>query len=316
MPCSATHSPSSKRRSRWSSVRNWSSGTTDRGWPKPAFSLMSTVWPTRSSAIEVTDRPGPGPGVGVGGLPVGVVERASLEVDLLVRKPVPPGLAAARRDVDHLDRLEQPDRSVLVDELVRCQVHQAVELPPHRLLLAPVPAQELGEEPGRLLLRRAVGGVDRDGRRIGQPIDQCLDPLLGVAQGGDRFDVARPGPRHVTADDGRELDPERLQPVAQAEVADDVVPVVGLDPIQVGRFGPFALAELQPLFEGHDARTGVTQVDLAYEAVERLHLLDRVALHRRAQALPDRAQEVDQHALPEHVDRPRPRAFRSDPSAA
>ena len=44
---------------------------------------------------------------------------------------------------------------------------------------------------------------------------------------------------------------------------------------------------------------GVAQVDLADEAVERLHLLDRVALDRGPQRLPDDAQQVDHHALAE-----------------
>ena len=44
-------------------------------------------------------------------------------------------------------------------------------------------------------------------------------------------------------------------------------------------------------------RPGVAQVDLALEAVERLHLLDRVALDRGPERLADRAQQVDQDAL-------------------
>ena len=82
-----------------------------------------------------------------------------------------------------------------------------------------------------------------------------------------------------------------------------------LDPLQDVAPRSLALAELQPCLEGDDARARVAEVDLALEAVERLHLLDRVALDRRAQRLPDGPQQVDEDALAqESIDLCLPRA--------
>src|SRR4029079_17973872 len=57
---------------------------------------------------------------------------------------------------------EPADRVGLLDELTGAQRHQAEELPPGRLVLAPVPAQQLREEPAGLLLRRSLCRIWRD----------------------------------------------------------------------------------------------------------------------------------------------------------
>ncbi len=92
-----------------------------------------------------------------------------------------------------------------------------------------------------------------------------------------------------------------LEPVAELTVADDVVPVVPLDPIEVIGFRTLALAELEPLLEGNDARSRVAEVNLAFESVERFHLLDRVALDGGAHGLTDGAEQVDQDAASEEL---------------
>src|SRR6266550_2839426 len=79
-------------------------------------------------------------------------------------------------------------------------------------------------------------------------------------------------------------------------VADHIVAVVPLDPIELVRGGSVAVPELEPLLEGDDARTGISKIHLALESVERLHLLDRIALYRGSERLADGAQEVDQDA--------------------
>ena len=94
---------------------------------------------------------------------------------------------------------------------------------------------------------------------------------------------------------------ELLEPIAQPLVADDVVAVVALDALEVRRVGSFALAELQPLLERHDARTGIAQVDLAGEAVELLHPLDRVALDEARSDCRTALQQVDEDRPPEEV---------------
>src|SRR3970282_1487909 len=92
-----------------------------------------------------------------------------------------------------------------------------------------------------------------------------------------------------------------FEPVAEALIADDVVAVVALDALEVCRLRALALAELQPLLESDDARAGVPEVDLAFEPVERLHLLDRVALDRGPQRLADGPQQVDEDAAAEEA---------------
>ena len=52
-----------------------------------------------------------------------------------------------------------------------------------------------------------------------------------------------------------ELSAQGLQPVAQAQRADDIVAVVLLDLVEMVGGRALALAELQPLLEGDDART-------------------------------------------------------------
>ena len=77
--------------------------------------------------------------------------------------------------------------------------------------------------------------------------------------------------------------------------------VVALDPIEMIGRRSLAFAELEPLLEGDDARARIAQVDLALEAVEPFHPLDRVALDGRPQGLAHRPQQVDERRRTQQV---------------
>ena len=206
----------------------------------------------------------------------------SPDVEVLGRERVPPHLLPVPDVALRADGFEQADRCVLLDELLRRQVHEPMEVPPHRLVLAPMPAEELAEQPAGLLLVGPVDGIDGY-LRPGEFSDKALDVLLRLGQiGWQRIDAGRRS-RHFLAGERFEVVASILEPVAQAQVADDVVAVVPLDALEVGRRGPLALAQLEPLLEGDDAGPRVPEVDLPDEPVELLHLLDRVALDGGAQ---------------------------------
>ena len=130
-----------------------------------------------------------------------------------------------------------PDRLALVDEVVVGHAAQLVVAPPERLVLAAVPAEQLGQEPGRPLLvghRPAAGRVDPS-RSRGQGVRPRSATAAGAllrlggsiasgcerAAGGSRIPSRSPRSQ-----------PPVLEPVAQAPGAHDVVAVVALDPAQ------------------------------------------------------------------------------------
>ena len=132
----------------------------------------------RIDGDEVADRPAER-GVVRACLLVGrVVDLAPAEVVVLPREGVAPDLLAVLRLADRADRFEQADRVVLVDELLGRQLHQPVELPPHRLVLAAMPAEELGQQPARLLRRRALERIDRHDGRVRETVHERLHPGL------------------------------------------------------------------------------------------------------------------------------------------
>ena len=164
-----------------------------------------------------------------------------------------------------------------------------------------MPAEQLGEEPRRLLVRGPFRRVGRDDVGAGQARDECLGPRLCFGQVGRELSGPFDRPWDLQSGRRAELDPEVFEPVPQPQVADHVIAVVALDALELVGLGSLDVAELEPLLEGHDARARVAQVDLPYEAVERLHLLDRIALDRRAQRLADDAQQVDQDPLAQEL---------------
>src|SRR2546429_6162931 len=62
-----------------------------------------------------------------------------------------------------------------------------------------------------------------------------------------------------------------------------------------------ALARLEPLFEGDDRAAAAAHLLPALEAVERLDLLDRVAVEREPHRLANDAEEVDEHLAAQQV---------------
>ena len=208
--------PRSYRAAWWSFVRTQFSGTIARGCGSATTRLRSTVRAAGSATASVPTTHLNGDSFGRACLLAGSYDLAPPEVVVLRREPVPPGLLALLLIVDRPDRLQQPDRVVLVDELLRGQVEQPMELPPHRLVLATVPAEELGEQPRRLLRLRPVGRVGRHALGSGQAVDERLDARLALGQVGRQLGVARDGARERTGPVAAvELVPAPLQPVAQ-----------------------------------------------------------------------------------------------------
>src|SRR5438445_861184 len=211
-------------------------------------------------------------------------EAVPADVELLVREAVSPDLLPSPKVLDELDRLEPADRLRLVDELLgRHLLHPAEERPPHRLVLAPMPAEELSEQPSTVPLGRPVDPVVRHVRC--QAVDELLDARLRLGQLRRQLPLTWRRARDGEAGQHGELEPKALEPILKALIAADIVAVVPLDPDEMVRRGPIALAELEPFLERDDARTRVAQVDLAFEPVEPLHLLDRVALDGRPHRL-------------------------------
>ena len=143
-----------------------------------------------------------------------------------------------------------------------------------------MPPEELSQKPGRLLAGSPIERVGGHDVGAGETLDERLDPGLGLCQVGRQLGGPSDWPRDLETGLLGELRSQGFEPIAQPEVADDVVAVVPLDAIEMRRRRPLSFAELEPFLEGDDARPGVAQVDLAGEVVERLHLLDRVALDR------------------------------------
>ena len=158
-------------------VRTQGSGTIARGCGSATVRLRSTVGAAGSIGDDSADLPVEGRVVGPRLLLGRVVDARRARG----RSPGP-GIGSARSAcpsldlADRADRFQQPDRIVLVDELLRRQVHQSMELPPRRLVLATVPAEELGEQPRRLL---APSG--RPGRSARSPVRPGARPGPGRA---------------------------------------------------------------------------------------------------------------------------------------
>ena len=171
-----------------------------------------------------------------------VEDLAAAEVVVLGGIPVAPDLLALSLIIDRAERFEEADRVVLVDQVLGRQVHQPVELPPRGLTLATMPAEELSEQPCRLLCRSPVEGIGRHDVGAGHPLDEGLDPRLGLGQVGWHRREAEGRPGHLAPGRGRELRPQAFEPVAELQIAHDVVLVVALDPLEVHRRGAVAFA--------------------------------------------------------------------------
>ena len=307
MPCSATHSP--RRSSAVLAARRSGSRRTERARSDGGRVLLGRaagrwcVQPRRcSTTAGVPRRIGIAPGVGVHD------RRPDLQVVLLGREAVAvdAGLVSPRRRRRTRDR---PAARCFDRAPRRSGRPQVEEQPPDALVLAPMPDEELGEQPARVLLGGPpfLGHASRSGGRPRPATTICRSSGRGSAPD-----------REVRAWDHsadlRSASSTRRPPASRAAAGwRRVVAVVALDPCQVVRARPFALAELEPRLERDDARAGVAQVDLAREAVERLEALDASSsrpTHGCPAARRGRGRRARRRAA---GGRPRPRASRAGP---
>ncbi len=250
------------------------------------------------------DLPGVPPGIGLLPVQLRVVELvAAADVVVLRAEPVAPRLAQPRFGrrtpwiADRADHLERPDGGPIANEVDLVLAHPIEELPEGHLGLAPVPGEQLRQEPSRVLLVGARGWVRGD--VVGQGIGELLDPHIRLAQLLRRLVRSLRRPRDLEPGLLLQLAAQRFEPVAECERAEHVVTVIAGDLLEDAGMRPGPLTQLEPLLERHDARPRVPQADRALEAVERLELLDRVALDGRAQRLAHGAEEIDEDATPQ-----------------
>ena len=179
------------------------------------------------------------------------------------------------------------DRLGLVDELLGAQLAQPEVVPPGRLVAAPVPVEELGQEPSAGLLGRPLGRIDR------HVSGQGSDPpeRLGLGRGDGLGGLPGDGLRATEEDPELRLGfaTEPLQPAVQAPGRETVIPVVRGD-----RGEDLRVAGLQPALVLDHAEPCRGDDTLALGHVELLDLLDRVRLDRRLERLADDPVQVDQ----------------------
>ena len=126
-----------------------------------------------------------------------VVQLAAAEVVLLRREAVPPDLLALRV----ARRAARPARAPPIgsSSSTSCsgvEVHQPVELPPDRLVLAPVPAQELGQQPAA-----CCSGV-RSAGSVGTTSGPARRSTRAWTRASSRSDVLRAAARRADAGRG------------------------------------------------------------------------------------------------------------------
>ena len=202
IPCSATHSPSSSSAAWCCRPAIQPSGTT----------RLAGAGRRRRARCPRSGRPGrsrrSSPTAQLNGLPsgLGLALRRGRRPSprprsyVLVREPVSPGLLALSTSHRQARRGSRPPIGVvLVDELLGRQVHQSVELPPHRLVLAAMPAEELGEQPAAPAARASGRRVVGHDRRVREPLDERLHAGLRLGQVGRQLGVARDRPRDARA---------------------------------------------------------------------------------------------------------------------
>ena len=195
---------------------------------------------------------------------------------------------------DNLAAAEPAQRVRLAGQFGRAQRAQVEVPPPGRLVLAPVPVEQVGQQCPRPPLRRFRGNAGQQRR---------ADPgQLGVLRGTRLLREDRP--RQLLAQppgQPGQLGPPFLQPVPQRQRGPAVVLVVpGHDPPPSSRSpgrGPVFERRLQRDQAGCRFR----QVDPPAVPAQRLQPLDRVALHPGPDALPHDPVQVGEHPEPEQV---------------
>ena len=201
---------------------------------------------------------------------------------------------------DHVAADQAAQRVRLAGQFGRAQRAEVEVPPPGRLVLPPVPVEQVGQQRPRLPSaspRKRPAQLARRPRNAGQ--QRRPDPGdLGVL-GGTRL-LREDRPRQVLAQPLGQLGPPFLQPVPQRQRGPAVVLVVpGHDPLPLpitGR-GPVLERRLQR----DQAGRRLVQVHLPVVSAQRLQPLDRVALHPGPHALPHDPVQVGEHPQPEQV---------------
>ena len=178
------------------------------------------------------------------------------------------------------------------DELFHGLCEEVVVPPPSGLVLAPVPIEELCEEPSRLLFLRSDGGVR--GKVTGERFDTGARFLV-LARLRFRFRTVldRRAIEHDT-EPALQLAAPLLEPGPELPDGETVVPIVGRDRSEDRPIGRF-----EPAFVLDDGEAGSGDGSFAAGHVERLDLLERVGLLRHADSLPHDGVEVHEHLASE-----------------
>src|SRR5438552_5119277 len=181
----------------------------------------------------------------------GVAELAGVELILLADR----GLLRWKRVALHhapavlrdRDEFEAGDRRLLVHQRVVQEIAETVVLPPGRLLLAPMPFEQIGEERARPLLPAPGTRVGRDSGD--EPRRQLLRHSLALVELGSGGAI---GDDRWTRNRGARLDPARaqiLEPAAESQRREAVVPVVALDRLPRLLVDRVAVAQLERTLE-------------------------------------------------------------------
>ena len=201
---------------------------------------------------------------------------------------VPPAAAAKTRP-------ERPARSSSKSSAER--VGQPEILPPHRLFFPAMPINNVGQDPTGLLLLVPFSGIGRNISR--QSFDQRVDLDQPVGDLLVRRAVARLRAGHVCPVSDQ-LRPLRFEPVAQDHRGTAIILVVGAHH-GLGLFGNRRrIAELEIGLEIGERDIRIGQRRFAFEAIEGLQPLDRIAFDARAQTMAHDLIEIDEEAGAEH----------------
>src|SRR5262245_28246228 len=205
---------------------------------------------------------------------------AFLEFRVLRREPVSIDDDASLRRLEPLVERQAGDAGWIVEQLDVGHVMEPEVLPPFHLVLAAMPLEQLREDPLRLLgpipLKRQSG---REG--VGDR-SYASETLVELLRGPGRW---WRGPRDRTAVLLLRLHSEALEPVAKLQSGKAVVAVVRANRFANLRREKVGFALRDRIFDCAQVPRHLLEVDHAGEAIERLELLDRVALDAGAKCL-------------------------------
>ena len=186
----------------------------------------------------------------------------------------------------------------LVEEVLLWQIAQTEVLPPARLVFAPMPVEQVREQPPPVLFVVLIR--ERLWNAHQQPLTQGCDALSAVVQFLRRVPILRRRPWHGCAR-RLQVSSELFQPVSKAKGGDAVILVVAFDGLPDFYRNRVRALQLKRLLHHEQRSIGIDQRNGAVEAVEHFQVLDRVALDPGAQALPHHSIEVNEAFGAEHL---------------